>query len=145
MSNSISTCSPFSFLWTGVALPEDMSWPARCALLWLTYFTPRRGSNSTAGFAYTVASSIVSLAPARAPTLRSSGLVNANYHKISPTLQAVAAHVWQQLRYVLQPSKYLQTDLRVNRLLMHQQNNGLHTFYVCACKQTSTPECLHCP
>jgi len=144
LRNSIWTCSPFSFLWTGVALPEDMSWPARRALLCLTYFTPRRRPSSTTGFAYKIASSIVKV---------SRLCVQLNYVRRGWLLQIIVKKMslpykhWQRMSVVTYPiyQNSCKKNLWVKKLWMHQQNNGLHTFYVCACKQTSTPVGLHYP
>lgn len=117
-----------------------MSWPARRALLCLTYFTPRRRPNSTAGFAYKIASFIVKV---------SRLCAHLNYDRQGWLLQIIikkspcptsSGGAWLSL-----PTASAKTaakkNLRVKKLWMHQQNNGLHTFFGCACKQTSTHLC----
>jgi len=81
-----------------------MSWPARRALLCLTYFTPRQRPNSTAGLVYKIASSIVKVSRlcAQLNYDRRGWLLQIIIIKKVLALQAVATH---ERRYLTASAK----------------------------------------
>lgn len=106
-----------------------MSWPARRALLCLTYFTPRRRPNYTTGFAYKIASSIVKV---------SRLCVHLNYDRQGWLLQIIikkspcpTSSVGAWLSLPTASAKRAAKKSASKKMWMLQKNNGLHRF-MCA-------------